>query len=143
MAKKQAQLSPEEQARFDAAEIVRLEGLKKDIDEQIEILKSKLKLVFNQTGQADFGVLVIERRNGKPKINFGAMTPKQKGFALEQLMSELPEFVEQERSLNVEKMYYALGTSPAVVNALKVRGLEIVQEETLAFKKVAEPVSAN
>lgn len=144
MAKKQVQLSPAEQARADAEEIFLLEGEKKQLEDRINELKAGLKAYFENTGETNFGVLAIERRNGKPKINFGNMTPKQKGFALEQLMHELPDFVEEERSLNVEKMYYALGTTPAVVNALKVRGLEIVQEETYAFKKVTpEPASSN
>ncbi len=143
MGKKSAQLSPEDQRRADAAEIIRLEGLKKELEERIDDLKEGLRAHYKTTGESDFGVLIIERRNSKPKLNFGALTPKQKGFALDQLMTELPDFVDQERTLNVEKMYYALSTTPAIVNALKVRGLEIVQEETLAFKKVAETASAN
>lgn len=142
MAKKNAtapqELTPAQAAREKAARIVELEALAKSYKDQVDALKTELTEYVVETGDTDLGVLIAEKRNAKPAIDFGDMTPKQKGYALEQLQAELPEFVVAKRELDVEKMFFALGTTPTVVNALKVRGLQIVQKETIAFKKPKE-----
>lgn len=142
MAKKNAtapqELTPAQAAREKAARIVELEALAKSYKDQADALKTELTEYVVETGDTDLGALIAEKRNAKPAIDFGDMTPKQKGYALEQLQAELPEFVVSKRELDVEKMFFALGTTPTVVNALKVRGLQIVQKETIAFKKPKE-----
>lgn len=142
MAKKNAtspeQLTPAQLARQKAAYVVELELTAKSYKDQAEQMKAELTEYVVETGDTDLGALIAEKRNAKPAIDFGDMTPKQKAFALEQLQKELPEFVAEKRELDVEKMWFSLGTTPAVVNALKVRGLQIVQKETIAFKKPKE-----
>lgn len=141
MAKKNAtppELTPAQDARNLANRIVELEAAAKTAKEQADELKAQLIEYVVETGDTDLGALIAEKRNAKPAIDFGDMTPKQKAFALEQLQKELPEFVVEKRELDVEKMWFSLGTTPAVVNALKVRNLQIVQKETIAFKKPKE-----
>lgn len=142
MAKKNAtapvERTPAQIARDKAAWVVAKEVELKSLKDTIDALKAELTEYVVETGDTDLGALIAEKRNAKPAIDFGDMTPKQKAFALEQLQKELPEFVVEKKELDIEKMWFSLGTTPAVVNALKVRNLQIVQKETIAFKKPKE-----
>ncbi len=138
MAKKiaqQAPLTPAEEARQKAATVVELDAKIKDLKAQSDALKTELTAYVTETGNTDLGELVAQKKTGKPAIDFGTMTAKQKQFALEGLLKELPEFAETTTELNVEKMFFSLSTNPAIGNALKVRGLQIVEKETVAFVK--------
>lgn len=122
---------------MDAALIAELEAQKADLDKRIKEIKERLIVYIEQTGQKDLGALVAEQRQGKPKINFGDLTPKQKKFVMENLSAALPDFLVTSTELDVEKLFFALPSNLSVQNALKANGVEITQESTWAFKKVA------
>lgn len=143
MAKKQATQpeqasdpTPAEQAKMQAAMIVELESRKADLEKQIKSLKEDLVQYVEKTGEKDLGYLVAEQRQGKPKIDFGDLTPKQKKFVLENLNTALPDFMVTTTELDVEKIYFALPSNVTVQNALKANNVTIVQEASWAFKKV-------
>lgn len=113
-----------------------LEAEKADMERQIELLKAELTAYVKESGNTDLGVYNVTVSEAKPKINFGAATDNAKKRIIEQLMSELPEYVKEKREPDFEKMYYALSTQPAVANALKVRSLEFDLVTGYTFRKV-------
>lgn len=129
-------LSPRDKALLTASTIVALEQQKADLESKIKEGKAALEAYYNETGEKELGALQVEIRNAKPKIDFGSMTPKEKKYCLEQLLRELPDYGTTTTDLDVEKLYFAMNTSAEVQNALKVRNLKIVQETSVAFKKV-------
>lgn len=139
MAKKVAEapvLTPRQQALQTAQAVVQLEAQKAELDAQIKEYKASLVEYVAATGEKDLGALCAEQRQGKPKFDFGDITPKQKKFVLEALQAALPDFMETSTELNVEKVYFAMSGNLTVQNALRANNVSVIQEATWAFKKV-------
>lgn len=139
MAKKgnAVQLSPEEFARIQAKEMLELELKKNELEKRIEALKSELKDFVSETGITDLGSYVVSKSEAKPKLNFGELTPNAQKRVVEVLMKELPDFIRSKNELDIERMYYAQSSTPAVSNALKVHGLNFELVSSLVFRKAA------
>jgi hypothetical protein len=116
--------------------VLELETKKSEIEQLIKDHKAEILKYVEETGERDLGALVVEQRQGKPKLDFGNLTPKQKKFVLENLSAALPDFMVTSSELDVEKLYFAMPGNLTVQNALKANNIAIVQEATWAFKKV-------
>lgn len=130
------QLSPLETARVKAQMMLDLDNKKAELEAQINAIKEELKAFVKESGERDLGVYTVTESEAKPVLNFGSLTANAKSRVLEQLSQELPDYLKSKTELDIERLYYAMPSTPAVVNALKVRNLEFDLVATLAFRKV-------
>ncbi len=130
------QLSPLELARVKAQAMLELDNKKAELEAQINALKEELKGFVKESGERDLGAYTVTESEAKPVLNFGALTANAKSRVLEQLAQELPDYLKTKTELDIERLYYAMPSTPAVVNALKVRNLEFELTTTLTFRKV-------
>lgn len=132
------QLTPEEAARAKAATLLQLELQKADIEAKAAELKAELTEYVKESGNTDLGAYTVTIGEQKPKIKLDHLTANAKTRIIEQLMAELPDYKKEKVELDWEKIYYALTTSPAVANALKVRSLEFDLVSSYTFRKAAK-----
>jgi hypothetical protein len=104
--------------------------------EEAAQIKEELKAYVKETGDKDLGVYTVTESEAKPKLNFGELTPNGQKRVVEILTSELPEFVKSTSTLDTEKMYYAMSSTPLVANTLKAHGLTFDLVSNLTFRKV-------
>ena len=130
------QLTPDEAARAKAATLLQLELQKADIEQKAAELKAELTEYVKETGNTELGAYTVTIGEQKPKIDLDHLTGNAKSRIIEQLMAELPDYQKAPKAeLDWEKIYYALPTSPAVANALKVRNLEFNLVQSYTFRK--------
>ena len=131
-----APATPREVALAKARRLLELDGIKSAAEKEAEQLKSDLLDYFKDTGENDFEVYTVSQSEAKPKLDMDALTDNMKKRVTAQLMSELPDFKKIKEDLDIEALYYAMPSNPAVANALKVRNLEFKLVSTYSFKKV-------
>lgn len=129
-------LTPAEEARTKAAQYAELIAQKKELEAKMEALKEEL-IAYSQTNaDYDLGVLTVIPGVGKPKFDFGTLTKKGQEQLLARLKNDLPDFVISKSDLDVEALYHAKDSNPAVSNALKANGISIKPTESWTIRQV-------
>jgi hypothetical protein len=121
-------VTPETPAQTLAREYAELIAVKKDLESQIEAKKAAVLAAFADDPTADFICLTVVENSPKPKFNFGTLTASAQKRLLEQIKTELPEFVIEKSDLDIERIWTARETNPAVKNCLAAHGVSITQE---------------
>lgn len=129
-------LSPGENARKIAQEYYDLLLKKAEIETKLEQLKDEITKYAKENNDYDLDVVTVITGKGKPKFDFGTMTKKAQDQVLARLKNDLPDFVVNKSELDVESLFFAMGTNAAVQNALKANGLTILETETCQVRKV-------
>jgi hypothetical protein len=105
----------------------------KSLQDQAEAVEEQLLDIYNETGQKDFGCLVVYEKTGIAK--FKGLENKALKQAQEELMNELEaKFVK--RSLDMNAIFTSLGSDKALIGHLTLKGLTVEQGKSMAFKEV-------
>ena len=137
MAKRNAvETTPEEVAKQNAARYAELNAKKKEIETELESLKEQLCEYAEQNPGFEFGPILIEKRVGKPKFDFGNLSKGAQTNVLARLKLDLPDFVIDKSEIDLERLAAALPNNSAARNALQVHGIKIVDSESYSIKIV-------
>ncbi len=137
MAKKNAnavELTPDELTKKLANEYAQLVFQKKEIEKKADQIKADLVQHSKDNPFFDYEALSIIPSAPKPIIDFGSLTKKGQEHLLAKLILDLPDFVINTATLDIERISIAATSNPNVSNALKANGVKLAQSTTYTIR---------